>query len=98
MASTQQQQTRLRLLEQDIAHIKERNTRVELDKAWETSGLRRLMVTAMTYLVVVSFFLAAKLPTPYLSSLVPAAAYLLSTTSLPWFKRVWLDRQQQKHK
>ena len=76
-------------LNQEIAALKSRNARVELDKAWETSWTHRLIVLALTYIVIVLFFLAARLPDPFLNSLVPTVAFALSTSSLPLFKRIW---------
>lgn len=36
-------------IEQKIKQIEERNKRVEVDKAWETSWARRLLLTLMTF-------------------------------------------------
>jgi hypothetical protein len=74
-----------------IRAIEERNRRVELDKAWETSWIRRIIIAVFTYLVVVLFFFAASLPNPFLNSIVPTVAFVLSTLSLPFFKRIWMD-------
>ena len=51
--------TNITELEKDIIEIKERNRRVESDKSWETSWERKMAVAALTYAVVVAFFLAA---------------------------------------
>ncbi len=77
-------------LNQEIATLKTRNTRVEIDKAWETSWTRRLTILGLTYIVVLVFFLMANLPDPYLNSIVPTTAFVLSTSSLPFFKKIWL--------
>lgn len=42
-------------LEEEIKHIKERNQRVEKDKAWETSWTRRICICILTYIVVVIY-------------------------------------------
>ena len=42
-------------LEKEIEQIKERNKRVELDKAWETSWARRICIMVLTYIVVVVY-------------------------------------------
>ena len=39
----------------EIEKIKERNHKVELDKAWETSWTRRLCICFLTYIVVVLY-------------------------------------------
>jgi len=61
-------------LEQEIAEIKERNRRVEADKAWETSWSRKDLVAALTYLVVVSVFWVAELPRPFVNAIIPSVA------------------------
>lgn len=76
-------------LNQEIEKIKERNQRVELDKTWELSWTRRIVILILTYIVITLFFLVAKLPDPFLNSLVPTVAFALSTSSLPLFKKIW---------
>ena len=39
--------------EKEIKKIQERNKRVELDKAWETSKTRKISIAILTYLVMV---------------------------------------------
>lgn len=76
-------------LNQEIEKIKGRNQRVELDKTWELSWTRRIVILILTYIVITLFFLVAKLPNPFLNSLVPTVAFALSTSSLPLFKKIW---------
>ena len=78
-------------LEKEIELIKERNRKVEADKAWEMSFFRKAVIAALTYATVVLFFAAAALPHPFLSALVPSAAFVLSTLSLPYFKQLWVQ-------
>ncbi|MFA5107347.1 MAG: hypothetical protein WC497_03395 [Patescibacteria group bacterium] len=80
-------------LEGRIIKIEERNQRVETDKAWETSWARKILIATLTYLVVVLFFYAARLPKPWLNSLVPAVAFVLSTATVPLMKSFWLKRR-----
>lgn len=77
-------------IEQEIQQIHERNKRVELDKAWETSWTRKIIVALLTYAVVVSFFVFAQLPDPFINSIVPALAFIVSNLALPIFKKLWL--------
>jgi hypothetical protein len=79
-------------LSTQIAQIKERNTRVEADKAWETSGARKILIVMLTYIVVVLFFLVAGLPHPFVNSLVPAIAFILSSLTIGLAKSLWLKR------
>lgn len=62
----------LERLEKEIEEIKNRNKRVELDKAWETSWTRRICICILTYLVVVTYTFVIRLyDNILLSSLVP---------------------------
>ena len=83
---------KLKDLEKELKEVKARNKRVEGDKAWETSFARRVLVTVLTYFVIVLFFYFAELPKPFVNSIVPAVAFLLSTMTLSFFKRIWLER------
>ena len=77
-------------LKNEIEEIKKRNQRVELDKAWETSVARRLLILCLTYIVMVVFFCVASLPKPFVNAVVPAVAFVLSTMSVSIFKNLWL--------
>ena len=75
--------------------IEQRNKRVELDKAWEISWTRRIIITLLTYITIVLFFLIAELPNPFINSIVPTAGFALSTLSLPFFKKLWIKHQDK---
>ena len=77
-------------LEKEINEIKERNKRVELDKAWETSMTRRICIMILTYIVVVIYsHLIMKSNNIYFSSLVPVIGFTLSTLSLKFIRKIW---------
>mgnify|MGYP001033026835 FL=1 len=77
-------------LENEIAKIKERNKRVELDKAWETSWTRKICICILTYIVVVIYsYLINKNNNIWLSSLVPVIGFTLSTVSINLVRTVW---------
>ena len=77
-------------LENEIAKIKERNKRVELDKAWETSWTRKICICILTYIVVVIYsHLINKNNNICLSSLVPVIGFTLSTVSINLVRTVW---------
>lgn len=77
-------------LEKEIKAIKERNKRVETDKAWETSWTRRICICILTYLVVVCYsWLISKMSNIWLSSLVPVIGFTLSTLSLGLIRKIW---------
>ncbi len=77
-------------LEENIESILERNKRVEAEKAWEVSWTRRLFLVALTYVTASLIFWLLGEPRFWLVSLVPTAAFVLSTLSLPWIKRWWM--------
>lgn len=77
-------------LEKEIENIKNRNKRVELDKAWETSFTRKICIMILTYIVVVIYtYIIKKLDNIYLSSLVPVIGFFLSTLSLNIIRKIW---------
>jgi hypothetical protein len=80
-------------VEAEIKSIKERNSRVEADKAWETSFARRAFIAAGTYVLSAIFLLTINAQNPFLAALVPALGFLLSTLTLPFFKSLWLAKQ-----
>ncbi len=82
--------TTLSDLEQRIAKIEQRNKRVEIDKAWETSWARRILLVIFTYLSVGFYLQVIMIPHPWLNAIVPSLGFLLSTLTLPFFKRWWI--------
>jgi polyferredoxin len=82
----------LEQIKKDIEEIKERNARVEKDKAWETSWFRRVLVAVLTYFVIVIFFYFAKLSNPFVNAIVPTLGFVLSTLSVPFFKKIWAGK------
>ncbi|HEY4484299.1 MAG TPA: hypothetical protein VI978_01080 [Candidatus Paceibacterota bacterium] len=86
----------LKEIQLEINEIKKRNERVETDKAWETSWTRKIIILCLTYIVVVTFFFFAGLPKPFVNAIVPATAFVLSTLTVPLFKKWWLDKFHKK--
>jgi len=77
-------------MNKEIKKIIERNKKVEIDKAWETSFMRRSIIAVLTYLIIVLFLWLIKIRYAWLNALVPTVAFLLSTLSLGFFKKLWL--------
>jgi hypothetical protein len=78
----------------EIEQIKERNHRVELDKAWETSMTRKLCICVLTYLIVLLYsYMINKINNIYLSSVVPVIGFTLSTLSLRLVRKLWEKRK-----
>jgi hypothetical protein len=82
----------------EIKLIKERNKRVEADKAWETSKARRIIISVLTYFVVVIFLISIDVQHPWLNALVPTIGFLLSTLTLNYFKKIWIRYKQYNPK
>ena len=80
-----------------IDDILKRNHRVELDKAWETSKTRRLVIASITYLVAVAFMKNIGVPDPFFNAMVPTGGYLLSTLTLPLVKNWWITKHKIKN-
>ena len=77
-------------MEERIEKIEQRNKRVEEDKAWETSFMRRLCIAVLTYIVVVLYtYTTSKVNNIFLSSLVPVIGFTLSTLSLKYIRNLW---------
>jgi len=83
----------LKELEAEIDRIKSRNQRVEADKAWETSFTRRMFISMSTYVLMVIFMAVLQVDKPFVSAVIPAVAYLISTVSLGMLKSWWLRKQ-----
>lgn len=77
-------------LEKEIEQIKERNKRVELDKAWETSRTRKICIMILTYIVVIIYsYIVRNCDNIFLSSFVPVIGFTLSTLSLKYIRKIW---------
>lgn len=74
-----------------LRKIEERNKKVELDKRWELSYFRRFLLTLFTYLAIGFYLQAIEIPQPWLNAIVPSVAFMLSTLTLPFFKKLWLE-------
>ncbi|MBT4192160.1 MAG: hypothetical protein HOE11_02540 [Candidatus Diapherotrites archaeon] len=79
-------------IEKEIEAIKKRNKKVEADKAWETSNARKLIIGVLTYIVIVVFFVLAELPNPYVNAFITAFVFVVSTLSMPYFKKYWVNK------
>ena len=78
-------------IKKELQIIKERNQKVESDKAWETSWTRKLLVALFTYFAIGLYFTAIQVEQPWLNSIVPAIGFMLSTLTMPLFKKIWLE-------
>ncbi len=86
----------LKSLNQRIEAIEYRNQKVEVDKAWETSFSRRILLVVFTYLAIGLYMWAIGVSRPWLNAIVPSVGFLLSTLTLPFFKKLWLNHWFKK--
>lgn len=84
-------------LESRISAIEKRNEDVELNKAWEGSWTRKLLVIAFTYISISMYLYFIVGIDPWINAIVPALGFLLSTLTLPYFKKWWGVRLYKKN-
>lgn len=80
-------------LEQELRELKERNARVELDKAWEKSATRIGTIMAVTYVLAAIVFTLIGADRVLRNAVIPTLGYFLSTQSLPAVKKWWLAKR-----
>ena len=81
-------------LESEIKQIKARNRKVEGDKAWETSWLRRILIIVFTYIFAVLWLSLADTTNPFLGAIVPCAGFLLSTLTIYSVKSIFIKKRK----
>ena len=81
-------------LEKRISDIEKRNKRVEGDKAWETSSLRKILIIVLTYIFAVLYLKIADTTNPFFGAVVPCVGFFLSTQTLNIIKKNWLSRRK----
>ncbi len=86
-------------LEQRLKTIEERNMKVDIDKAWERSFTRRVLLALFTYLAISLYLYAIEVSEPWLHAIVPALGFMLSTLTMPFFKNMWLKfiKNEENH-
>lgn len=86
-------ENKIKELEEKINKIEKRNKRVEGDKAWETSILRKILIIILTYVFAVLYLKIADTTNPFLGAVVPCVGFYLSTQTLNIIKKWWLNRK-----
>ena len=76
-------------IQEQLNKIEERNKKVEIDKAWETSWTRRILIALFTYLAIALYLKFIVKIDPWINAIVPTFGFLLSTLTLPIFKSIW---------
>lgn len=81
-------------LEKRVSDIEKRNKRVEGDKAWETSTIRKVLIILLTYIFAVLYLKIADTTNPFFGAVVPCVGFFLSTQTLNIVKKKWLSKKQ----
>lgn len=79
-------------IKKELENIKQRNKKVELNKAWETSWTRRVIILIFTYFIIGITFNLIGTSSPWTNAIIPTLAFFISTLSLHFLKNYW-----QKH-
>lgn len=82
----------IKQIQKELEEIKNRNKKVEQNKAWEISFFRKFSITVITYIVasLVMYFIGVQ--KFLLNALIPTFGYLLSTLSLSFIKNWWIEK------
>jgi hypothetical protein len=80
-------------LEQRVSAIEKRNARVEMDKAWETSWERKLILIVVTYVTVGLYMWFIHVLNPWISAVVPTLGFMISTLVFAWIKNIWIKNR-----
>ena len=75
-------------LEEKINKIEARNKMVELNKSWETSYTRRVLIIIFTYLAIAFYLKFIVGINPWINAIVPTVGFLLSTLTIPFLKKL----------
>ncbi|MFA6130771.1 MAG: hypothetical protein WC730_00690 [Patescibacteria group bacterium] len=86
---------KLQELEKRISKIESRNKRVELDKRWEGSFTRKILLMIFTFIAIFVYFIAIGIDRAFINAVVPTVGFLLSTLTLPIFKRFWVSKNKK---
>ncbi len=83
---------RLERVEQDLEAIKNRNIRVQGDKAWETSLFRKILIAVITYVIASAVMYSIGVEDFYFGAIIPTIGFLLSTLTIPTIKKWWIRK------
>ena len=79
----------IKKLEERVSKIEIRNKSVELNKAWETSNTRRILIIFFTYISIALYLKFIVGIDPWIKAIVPTVGFLLSTLTLSFFRKLW---------
>ncbi len=76
-------------IKKELENIKQRNSKVELNKAWETSLTRKIIILIFTYILIGLTLLIIGNNEPWINAIIPTVAFFISTLSLPFIRKYW---------
>jgi hypothetical protein len=76
-------------LDERVEKIEQRNRKVEADKAWEGSWVRKIAIMVCTYITIGIFMMVINVTSPWTNAIVPTLGFMLSTLTLPFIKTWW---------
>ena len=79
-------------IEEEIMLLKERNKKVDCNKAWEVSMTRRLSIIIITYILVSFVMYALNIDRYLINAIIPTLGFFLSTLSIEFLKLLWIKR------
>ncbi len=80
---------RIKKIEEEIILVKDRNKKVEINKAWEISRIRAFSILVITYVFASIALYVIGANNFLLGAIIPTLGYFLSTQSLPFIKKWW---------
>ncbi len=83
-------------IEERVEKIERRNRKVEADKAWEGSWIRKIAIMICTYIAIGIFMTVIKVTSPWINAVVPTLGFMLSTLTLPFIKKWWIENIYKK--
>lgn len=83
---------RITKIEKEILELKQRNSKVEAEKAWEVSSSRKVALIILTYILTSVVFYFIGVEEYLLNALIPTLGYFVSTWSINLFKNYWLNK------
>ena len=86
-------ENKIKELEKKIELIEKWNKKVEGDKAWETSLLRKILIIVLTYIFAVLYLKVADTTNPYFGAVVHCAGFFLYTITIDFIKKRCLTKK-----
>lgn len=82
--------TEFNILKEEVNGINKRNAEKDVNKEFEASWTRVIVIMLITYLALWAYMSFLKVKDPYLNAVVPTVGFNLSTWSLVPIKYYWM--------